>query len=81
VAPPAAGQIPTIILSTSGKGLAREPQVFIPVGTPGIDHAGQVFRADAVVALPLPSLRDSALPGVARVLDLVGERLEKGVAP
>ena len=36
----------------------RQPEVHIPVGTPGIDHAGEIFRTDGVVALPLAALRD-----------------------
>ena len=33
-------KIPTIVLGAPGTAFAREPEVFIPVGTPGIDHAG-----------------------------------------
>ena len=39
--------------------------VAIPVGTPGLDHAGSVYRMDGVVSLPLRALRDAGLPGVA----------------
>ncbi len=43
-------------------------EVFIPVGTPGLDHAAQLLRTDAVVSLPLAAQRDSGLPSVATVL-------------
>jgi formylmethanofuran dehydrogenase subunit B len=36
--------------------------VFIPVGTPGADHAGRIIRVDNVVALPLRDLGRSSLP-------------------
>ena len=46
----------------------REPDVFIPVGTPGIDHAGTVFRIDSIVSLPLGALRVATLPSVAEAV-------------
>lgn len=57
--------VPTVVLGRAGMAFEREPAVFIPVGTPGIDHAGHLFRADRVVALPLGRLRESSLPSVA----------------
>jgi formylmethanofuran dehydrogenase subunit B len=62
---PPATAVPTVVLARHGITLEREPEVFIPVGTPGVDHAGTLFRADRVVALPLRSLRSSTLPSVA----------------
>jgi formylmethanofuran dehydrogenase subunit B len=59
---------PTVVLGRAGMGFERDPSVFIPVGTPGIDHAGHLFRADRVVALPLGRLRESALPSVAEAI-------------
>lgn len=46
----------------------REPEVFIPVGQPGLDHAGLVFRADSVVGLPLKKYRDAGLKSVAEIV-------------
>jgi formylmethanofuran dehydrogenase subunit B len=63
--------IPTVVLGRAGMGFEREPAVFIPVGTPGIDHAGHMFRADRVVALPLARLRESALPSVAEAISAI----------
>jgi formylmethanofuran dehydrogenase subunit B len=67
--------IPTIVLGHAAMRFDREPDVFIPVGTPGIDHAGHMFRADKVVALPLRKLRESGLPSVAQALAAISDRL------
>ncbi|MBS1212599.1 MAG: formylmethanofuran dehydrogenase subunit [Proteobacteria bacterium] len=64
--PPAA--VPTIVIGRCGMRLEKEPDVFIPVGAPGIDHAGHMYRCDNVVCLPLRKLRDSGLPSGAEVL-------------
>jgi formylmethanofuran dehydrogenase subunit B len=64
---PLTSSVPTILLappSAPPPGLAA----YIPVGVPGLDHAGQIFRSDGVVALPVRALRQSALPDVATVL-------------
>ena len=57
-----------VVLGTPGMSLARPPEVFIPVGTPGVDHAGRLIRCDSVVSLPLRNLGRSALPNVAEIL-------------
>jgi len=44
------------------------PDIYIPVGTPGIDHPGRLIRADSSVSLPLPALRESGLSSVRQVL-------------
>ncbi len=61
-------KVPTIVLGTPGVRLAQPPTVYIPVGTPGIDHAGQMVRCDNVVSLPLKNLGRSQLPSAAAVL-------------
>ena len=61
-------RLPTVVLGTPGVRLAQPPTVFIPVGTPGIDHAGQMVRCDNVVSLPLKNLHRSKLPRSADVL-------------
>ena len=60
--------VPMIVLGTPGIKLKRTPRVYIPVGTPGIDHAGVIIRVDTVVSLPLRKLRQSKLPRAADVL-------------
>ncbi len=65
----------TIVLGRSGMRFEHEPDVFIPVGTPGIDHAGRAFRTDGVVSIPLRKLRDSGLPSTFDVLTAVEQAL------
>ena len=67
LAPPKT-DLPTIVLGTPGLKLAKEPDVFIPVGTPGVDHAGRLVRVDNVVSLPLKDLGRADLPIAADVL-------------
>ena len=39
---PPVASIPTIVIGRSGMVFEKEPEVFIPVGAPGIDHAGHM---------------------------------------
>ncbi|MBA2491083.1 MAG: formylmethanofuran dehydrogenase subunit B, partial [Gammaproteobacteria bacterium] len=73
--PPPETDIPTIVIGHPAIDLLRSPDVFIPVGVPGIDHAGHIYRSDVVVALPLRRLRESALPPAADVLAAITARL------
>jgi len=77
--PPPATSVPTIVLGRSGMQFEREPEVFIPVGVPGIDHSGHMYRCDNVVAMPLYKLRDSGLPSAAEVLGAIEESLGETV--
>ena len=72
---PPSGNTPGIVLGRAGMQCAQEPEVFIPVATPGLDHAGHVYRCDSVVAIPLRSVRVSDLPGVSTVLHAITESL------
>ncbi len=69
--------VPTIVVARSGMTFEKEPDVFIPVGTPAIDHAGHAFRLDNVVAIRLKKLRDSGLPSTAEVLNAIEQVLRK----
>jgi formylmethanofuran dehydrogenase subunit B len=69
---------PTIALVRCGHLPERPVDVVIPIGTPGLDHAGSFNRTDAVVTLPLRALRDTGLPTAAAVLDAIRREL---VAP
>ncbi|MCK5828961.1 MAG: formylmethanofuran dehydrogenase subunit B [Methylococcales bacterium] len=73
--PPQGGKIPTIVVARSGMVFKEEPEVFIPVGTPGIDHSGHAYRLDNVVAIRLKKLRDSGLPSTAEVLTAIEQAL------
>jgi formylmethanofuran dehydrogenase subunit B len=65
---PPESAVPTVVLGRTGMNFSKEPDVYIPVATPGIDHSGHVYRTDNVVALPLRKLRESVLPSVAQVV-------------
>lgn len=65
----------TVVLGRSGMQFENEPEVYIPVGVPGIDHVGRTFRTDSVVSVPLRKLRDSGLPNVFEVLSAVEQAL------
>ena len=67
--------LPTIVVARSGMVFTKEPEVFIPVGTPGIDHVGHAYRMDNVVAIRLKKLRDSGLPSTADVLNAIEQAL------
>jgi formylmethanofuran dehydrogenase subunit B len=73
--PPPEADAPTILLGRAGEASARTPEVVIPVGTPGLDHAGSIYRTDGVVAMPLRKLRDGGLPSVAEVIGLIEQQL------
>ena len=73
--PPHGGKITTIVVARSGMVFEEEPDIFIPIGTPGIDHAGHAYRLDNVVAIRLKKLRDSGLPSTAEVLTEIEQAL------
>lgn len=61
-------KLPAVVLGTPGLKLERAPAVFIPVGTPGLDHEGRLIRVDNVVSLAMKNLGRAALPSVADVV-------------
>lgn len=69
--PPPEVKAPAVVIGRSGMCFGHEPEVFIPVGVPGIDFAGHMYRCDNVVALPLYQLRKSPLPRAAAVLKAI----------
>src|SRR6185312_5751117 len=69
-------ELPLILLAPPGSEMSAAPAVFLPVGRPGIDHAGQIFRSDGVVALPLRALRASGLPSAGETLGAIAQALE-----
>ena len=74
IEPPRA-RIPTVILATPGIKTSFKPDVFVPVGTPGVDHKGQLFRTDNVVALPLKQIRNTNYLSVAEVIEQISDQL------
>jgi formylmethanofuran dehydrogenase subunit B len=73
---PPESELPTIVIGRSGMTFTKEPDVFIPVGTPGIDHAGHAYRTDNVVAIRLKKLRESGLPSTAEALAAIETALQ-----
>lgn len=67
--------VPTIVLGHPEMQPEQDPDVFIPVGVPGVDHKGIMFRMDNVVSLPLESLRTSTLPTLVSVLTAIEQAL------
>jgi formylmethanofuran dehydrogenase subunit B len=76
--PPPAAELPTVVIATPGGLPVRMPEVFIPVATPGIDRAGDIFRTDSVVALPLAKLRTGRFPSAGDVLARIDRALCDG---
>lgn len=68
---PPASAIPGIVLGHAAMQCDPAPEVFFPVATPGIDHAGNIYRCDSAVNLPLRALRSTGLPAVAAVLNSI----------
>lgn len=69
---PASHAVPMIELAPAQR---LDALVFIPVGTPGLDHGGALYRSDGVVSMPVRALRRAALPSVATVLREIARRL------
>ncbi|MCG6866706.1 MAG: formylmethanofuran dehydrogenase subunit B [Thiogranum sp.] len=67
--------IPTIVLGPPGMQPGRTFDVFLPVATPGLDHAGHVFRCDTVAILPLRGLRQAEHPAVSDTVNALLKRL------
>jgi formylmethanofuran dehydrogenase subunit B len=66
---------PTIVMGHPNMKFERMPEVFIPVGIPGIDHAGTIFRMDNVVSLPLKKQRETTLPSLSQVIQQILDQL------
>jgi formylmethanofuran dehydrogenase subunit B len=89
LAPPAAAAgLPTIVLGPPA--LARQADaynnntgatpgdvaaVFIPVASPGLHHAGHLFRSDGIIAMPMQAPLKSTLPDVADIARRIGAAL------
>jgi formylmethanofuran dehydrogenase subunit B len=73
--PPPETDLPTVVVGGASGAPGRPVEIFIPVGTPGLDHAGSIYRTDSVVAMPLRKLRETGLPSVGEVVGLIEQRL------
>ncbi|MGZ8253164.1 MAG: formylmethanofuran dehydrogenase subunit B, partial [Methylophilaceae bacterium] len=66
-----AHQAASVVIGHPDMKLEHEPDVFIPVATPGIDCKGTQFRSDSSVSLPLQQLRATTLPTLGEVLSAI----------
>lgn len=71
IAPPDVPSVPVIALAHPRTRFAHPPAVFLPVGVPGVDHGGALFRTDGVVALPLAPARPSSRRSAAALLTAI----------
>ena len=65
---PLKANIPSIVIGHPNMQKQVNADVFIPVGTAGIDHTGTMFRIDSSVSLPLGQLKNSNLPSLNTVI-------------
>jgi formylmethanofuran dehydrogenase subunit B len=65
---PPKANIPSIVIGHPNMQTQVNADVFIPVGTAGIDHTGTMFRIDSSVSLPLGKLKNSDLPSLNTVI-------------
>jgi formylmethanofuran dehydrogenase subunit B len=72
---PPACDVPTIVIGHSDMQFEKQPDVFIPVGVPGADHTGTMFRMDSSVAMPLKKLREAELLSLSEVTSLIEAKL------
>ena len=75
---PPSTSVPTVVLGRPGTG-ADQAAVFLPVGTPGLHHAGHLVRADNVVTIrlrhPMQPQWPSAAFVLSRILGLLDSRV------
>jgi formylmethanofuran dehydrogenase subunit B len=72
---PPACDAPTIVIGHPDMQFEKQPDVFIPVGIPGVDHTGTMFRMDSSVAMPLKKLRKSELLSLSEVISQIEAKL------
>ena len=62
-------KIKNIVIGHPQTSCTSPPDVFIPIGIPGIDSSGIMFRTDNVVSMPLKSFRNLKIPLLNQVID------------
>lgn len=72
--PPPRTDIPTVVLTHASDSVGPA-SVVIPIGRPGVEHAGSVYRTDGVVSLPVRALRNTGRPSAAEMLRALRCRL------
>jgi formylmethanofuran dehydrogenase subunit B len=74
--PPPRSSTPLIAIVADDIELPEPAAVEFRVGIPGIDHAGEVVRTDAVIAVPLQATHPSGRPSAAQVARAILDKLE-----
>src|SRR4051812_24810512 len=64
---PPAIKVPTVVLGRAGMQTGN-CAVFIPIGVPGLHHAGHLYRTDNVVAMRMRQIAGAAYPSAAHVV-------------
>ncbi len=72
---PQKSDTPLIVLGNANSQFKHEPDVFIPVATPGLDCSGTLFRVDGLVALPLKKIRENKLPTLSEIVHQIEAKL------
>ncbi|MGB7815666.1 MAG: formylmethanofuran dehydrogenase [Methylotenera sp.] len=62
---------PLIVLGNANSQFETEPEVFIPIATPGLDCSGTLFRVDSSVILPLKKCHETNLPTLSEVVNRI----------
>ncbi|MCA1788738.1 MAG: hypothetical protein LC667_02455 [Thioalkalivibrio sp.] len=79
--PPQTAGVDRIVLARPDVPPAADDAVYIPVGIPGVDYEGHVFRGDGTGVIPLTALREATYPSAVDVIRGLLQRLTGGVAP
>jgi len=62
-------KVKNIVIGHPNTTYSSKPDIFIPVGIPGIDHKSILFRTDNVVSLSLDKIRCMNLPSVKNIIN------------
>ena len=66
-------KIKNIFIGHINSTFNTKPDIFIPVGNPGIDHTGIMFRTDNVVSVLLDKIREIELLSTQDVVNMLSE--------
>ena len=68
-------KIKNVLIGIPNHTQKNDVDIFIPVGTPGLDHNSHLLRVDKVVTMPLKKVRNISLQSVEQVLN----KVKKGI--
>lgn len=73
--PPQQPGMKHIVIGAGSTEHATNADVFLPAGTPGVDHRGRLVRTDSVVSMQLDQLRQRSAPSVRKIVHEILEHL------